>query len=187
MLEPNEAEELIAKRTIGPLQGFRSKMGKPFAGILKLGDDFKVQFDFGQSESDEPVDFSGQESLGKCPSCGANVFEHGMSYVCEKSVGPDRNCKFRAGKIILQQTVDRAQMQKLLSTGKTDLLPRFISKKNRPFQAFLVIKDKKTAFEIQERPKKPGKGARKPKEEEKYDFTGQEPVRKCPKCGGKVF
>jgi DNA topoisomerase-3 len=117
------------------------------------------------------------------------VFENGMSYVCEKSVGPERNCKFRSGKIILQQTIDRAQMQKLLSTGKTDLLPRFISKKNRPFQAFLVIKDKKSAFEFQERPKKAGKGGRggKPKEEEKYDFTGQEPLGKCPKCGGKVF
>ena len=186
MLEASEAEELITNRIIGPLQGFRSKMGKPFASILKLGDDFKVQFDFGQSESDEPVDFSGQESLGKCPSCGANVYEHGMSYVCEKAVGKDRTCQFRSGKVILQQAVDRAQMQKLLSTGKTDLLPRFISKKNRPFQAFLVIKDKKTAFEFQERPKKAGKVA-KPREEEKYDFTGQEPVGKCPKCGGKVF
>ena len=189
MLEPAEAEELIKNRTVGPLQGFRSKMGRPFASILKLGDDFKVQFDFGNSESDEPVDFTGQEPLGKCPSCGSNVFENGMSYVCEKSVGKDRTCQFRSGKIILQQAVDRAQMQKLLSTGKTDLLPRFISKKNRPFQAFLVIKDKKTAFEFQERPKKAGKGGRasKPKEEEKYDFTGQEPIGKCPKCGGKVF
>jgi DNA topoisomerase-3 len=189
MLEPSEAEELITKRAIGPLQGFRSKMGKPFASILKLGEDFKVQFDFGQSESDEPVDFTGQEPLGKCPSCGANVFENGMSYVCEKAVGKDRTCKFRSGKIILQQAVDRPQMQKLLSTGKTDLLPRFISKKNRPFQAFLVVKDNKVSFEFQERPKKNGKGARgaKPREEEKYDFTGQEPVGKCPKCGGKVF
>ncbi len=187
ILEPAEADEIITKRTIGPLQGFRSKMGKPFASILKLGDDFKVHFDFGQSESDEPVDFTGQEPLGKCPNCAANVYENGMSYVCEKSVGPGRNCKFRSGKIILQQTIDRAQMQKLLSTGKTDLLPRFISKKNRPFQAFLVIKDKKTAFEFQERPKNGKKGARKPKEEEKYDFTGQESIGKCPKCGGKVF
>ena len=188
MLEPSDAEELITNRTIGPLQGFRSKAGKPFASILKLGDDFKVQFDFGNSESDEPVDFTGQESLGKCPKCGSNVFENGMSYVCEKAVGKDRTCTFRSGKIILQQTVDRAQMQKLLSTGKTDLLPRFISKKNRPFQAFLVAKEGKVAFEFQERPKgaKKGRGS-KPREEEKYDFTGQEPIGKCPKCGGKVF
>jgi len=189
MLEPSEAEELITNRMVGPLQGFRSKMGKPFASILKLGDDLKVQFDFGQSnESDEPVDFTGQEPVGKCPKCGSNVFEHGMSYVCEKAVGKDRTCQFRSGKIILQQAVDRAQMQKLLSTGKTDLLPRFISKKNRPFQAFLVVKEGKVAFEFQERPKSAKKGAKKaPKEEEKFDFTGQEPIGKCPKCGGKVF
>jgi DNA topoisomerase III len=188
MLEPSEAEELIKNRTVGPLTGFRSKMGKPFASILKLGDDFKIQFDFGNSESDEPVDFTGQEPLGKCPNCCSNVFENGMSYVCEKAVGKDRTCKFRSGKIILQQAVDRAQMQKLLSTGKTDLLPRFISKKNRPFQAFLVVKDKKVGFEFQERTKGPRKGGKaKPQEEEKYDFTGQEPVGKCPKCGGKVF
>jgi DNA topoisomerase III len=189
MLEPSEAEELISKRTVGPLQGFRSKQGRPFASILKLGDEFKVQFDFGQSnESDEPVDFTGQEPLGKCPQCGANVFENGMSYVCEKAVGKDRTCQFRSGKVILQQAVDRAQMQKLLSTGKTDLLPRFISRKNRPFQAFLVVKDKKVAFEFQERPKTGKKGAKaaKPKEE-KFDFTGQEPIGKCPKCGSKVF
>jgi DNA topoisomerase-3 len=156
---------------------------------LKLGDDFKVQFDFGQSnESDEPVDFTGQEPLGKCPKCGSNVFENGMSYVCEKAVGKDRTCQFRSGKIILQQPVDRPQMQKLLSTGKTDLLPRFISKKNRPFQAFLVVKEGKVAFEFQERPKTAKKGGKQPKrEEEKFDFTGQEPVGKCPKCGSKVF
>jgi len=29
-------------------------------------------------------------------------------------------------------------MQKLLATGRTDLLHRFISKKGRPFSAFLV-------------------------------------------------
>src|ERR1700683_3322639 len=28
--EPAEIEELITKRVIGPLQGFRSKMGRPF-------------------------------------------------------------------------------------------------------------------------------------------------------------
>lgn len=189
MLEPAEADELIAKRTIGPLQGFRSKMGKPFASILKLGDDLKVQFDFGQSALDEPVDFTGQEPLGACPKCGANVFENGMSYICEKAVGKDRTCDFRSGKVILQQAIDRAQMVKLLSTGKTDLFPRFISKKNRPFQAFLVVKDNKVSFEFQPRPDKGKRGgprAAKPPEE-KFDFTGQEPLGKCPKCGGKVF
>ena len=34
--EYDEAEALIANKEIGPLQGFRSKMGRPFAAIIKL-------------------------------------------------------------------------------------------------------------------------------------------------------
>ncbi len=138
-LEAQEVEELITKKTVGPLQGFRSKMGKPFATVLKLTPEFKLEFDFGQSNDNaEPVDFSGQESLGLCPKCGARVFSHGIAYICEKAVGPDKTCDFRSGKIILHRNIEPEQMQKLLATGKTDLLHRFISKKGRPFSAFLV-------------------------------------------------
>jgi DNA topoisomerase-3 len=40
--------------------------------------------------------------------------------------------------MILQQPVERAQMLKLLATGRTDLLTQFISKKGRRFKAYLV-------------------------------------------------
>ena len=139
---PEEVSELIQKRFVGPLTGFRSRMGKPFSAGLRLNDEFRVEFDFGHAadspESEEAPDFSDQESLGTCPKCGARVFEHGVAYVCEKAVGPTRSCDFRSGKVILQQPVERPQMQKLLATGKTDLLQRFISKKGRPFKAYLV-------------------------------------------------
>src|SRR5574341_2026737 len=42
-LEPAEVEELITKRVIGPLQGFRSRLGRPFASLLRLTDEFKVE------------------------------------------------------------------------------------------------------------------------------------------------
>jgi DNA topoisomerase-3 len=142
--EAEEIEELLTKGKIGPLQGFRSKMGRPFAAIIKMGPEFKPEFDFGQSGTDangvaEDVDFSGQESIGKCPVCGGRVFEHGMNYVCEKSVGKERSCTFRTGKIILQRPIERDQIRRLLETKKTDLLHKFISKKGRPFSAFLVV------------------------------------------------
>ena len=41
--EPFEIEELITKRVVGPLQGFRSKMGKPFAAIIKLTPELKAK------------------------------------------------------------------------------------------------------------------------------------------------
>ena len=159
-LEPAEVEELITKRTIGPLQGFRSRMGKPFIAVLKLSPEFKTEFDFGQSNNDsaEPVDFSDQQSLGLCPKCGARVFSLGVAYVCEKTVGPDRGCDFRSGKIILQRPIEPEQMTKLLTSGKTDLLHRFISKKGRPFSAFLARgEDGKVSFEFAPREPKAAK------------------------------
>jgi DNA topoisomerase III len=157
---PEEVAELVTKKYIGPLTGFRSKQGRPFSAGMKLTDEFKIEFDFGQGagDSDEPVDFSGKEALGACPKCGSRVFEHGVSYVCEKSVGPQRSCDFRSGRMILQQPVEQAQMQKLLATGRTDLLTGFMSKKNRKFKAFLVKTPQgKIGFEFLPRAEKPGK------------------------------
>jgi len=152
-IENEEAEELIRERVIGPLQGFRSRIGRPFAAMLRLRDDFAAELDFGQSNADErdaaPVDFSGQSALGQCPKCGARVFDHELMYVCERAVGPDRTCDFRSGKIILQRPIEPEQMSKLLATGKTDLLHRFVSKKGRPFSAFLVRQpDGRVGFEF---------------------------------------
>jgi DNA topoisomerase-3 len=162
---PEEIAELITKRSIGPLTGFRSRQGKPFSAVLRLTDELKVEFDFGQAsgEGEAAPDFSGQEPLGACPKCGARVFEHGMAYTCEKAVGPQRSCDFRSGRMILQQPIEREQMKKLLETGRTDLLTAFVSKKGRRFKAFLVKQpDGKIGFEFQPRPTKEKAAEEKP-------------------------
>jgi DNA topoisomerase III len=140
------------------LQGFRSRIGRPFAAILKITGEHKLEFDFGQNDdadgSGEPIDFSAQTSLGNCPKCAARVFEHGMSYVCEKAVGPEKSCDFKSGKVILQQAIEPEQMQKLLGeAGRTDLLTKFISSRTkRNFKAFLSRgKDGKVGFEFEPR------------------------------------
>jgi DNA topoisomerase-3 len=190
MFEEKEVEQLIVEKQVGPLQGFMSKKGFPFAAVLKLSAESKVEFDFGNEQNKEgeavaPMDFTGKEPLGKCPKCGSRVFDGGMNFVCEKQAGVEKSCDFRSGKIILQQEISADQFRKLLAEGKTDLLKGFISKKtNRKFEAFLIVKDGKTAFEFPPRERK----SRAPKEPPpKIDFTGKEPVGKCPKCGGTVF
>ena len=192
LLSRDEFETLVREKQVGPLGGFRSRKGKRFHALLKLSDEFKTEFDFGTNGQEngaaQPVDFSGQEPLGKCPKCGGRVFEFGMSYVCENSVGPVKSCDFRSGKVILQRAIEREQMKKLLATGRTDLLQRFISRKGRPFKAFLVLTDKKdVGFEFEKRePKSKGEG--KPRiAAPKIDFTGKQSVGECPKCGGKIF
>ena len=76
-----------------------------------------------------------------------------MSYVCEKSVGPGKSCDFRSGKVILQQEIGRGEMQKLLETGKTNLLKGFVSNRTRKkFSAYLVRgADGKVSFEFEAR------------------------------------
>jgi DNA topoisomerase-3 len=165
-----EAEALLCDKHIGPLEGFRSKAGWPFTAeiILKFDEEetknWKLEFDFGDdknAETGEIVDFSGQESLGPCPICASRVFEYGTNYVCEKSVPtveqPTPSCTFKSGKIILQQPVERAQIEKLLATGKTDLLDKFVSMRTRrAFKAFLSWnkEEGKVSFEFEPRTSK---------------------------------
>lgn len=162
--EVEEVETLLARRELGPLQGFRSKLGRPFAAILRIvrdeeGENHKLEFDFGQSrqDDDEPdeIDFTGQEPLGACPKCGAEVYEHNLSYLCANT--PLKRCDFRSGKIILQQEISREQMTKLLNEGRTDLLTNFVSKRNgRKFKAYLVAQAQgKIGFEFAPRAPKP--------------------------------
>ncbi len=171
--ELDEVERFLADKKIGPLEGFRSKAGWPFTAELKLAFDdelknWKLEFDFGEDakkdgESGEPIDFSGQESLGLCPKDQGHVYEHGASYVCEHAVGANLTCDFKSGKIILQQPVAPEQMGKLLETGRTDLLEGFVSNKTRrKFKARLAYdkKEGKVSFEFEPRaPRVPAKGA----------------------------
>jgi DNA topoisomerase-3 len=158
-----EVEAFLAHKKVGPLEGFRSKAGWPFTAELKLAYDeeiknWKLEFDFGDDAKDkgdgEPVDFSGQDSLGACPKCKGHVYEHGSSYVCEHAVGAHVTCDFKSGKIILQQPVPREEMAKLLASGKTSLLENFVSNKTRrKFKAYLTYdaKEGKVVFAFEPR------------------------------------
>jgi DNA topoisomerase-3 len=179
---PEEVAELISKRYIGPLGGFRSKQGRPFTAGLRLTGDLRIEFDFGQGaggEAEEAPDFSGQEPLGACPKCGARVFEHGIAYVCENALGPGRRCDFRSGRMILEQPVERAQMQKLLATGRTDLLTGFVSRRNgRKFKAYLVAgPGGKVSFEFQAKTPRTGE----PKKETAKNLRPEAASRAAPR------
>jgi DNA topoisomerase-3 len=191
--ELDEVERFLADKKIGPLEGFRSKAGWPFTAEIKLVFDdeirnWKLEFDFGEDskregESGEPVDFSGQESLGRCPKTQGNVYEFGTSYVCEHAVGANPTCDFKSGKIILQQPVAREQMTKLLATGKTDLLEGFVSNKTRrKFKAYLAYdkKEGKVTFEFEPRAARPGKPGAKTAAKTTAKTAGAEPVAVAP-------
>jgi DNA topoisomerase-3 len=161
--EPEEVSELLKKKRIGPLHGFRSKMGRPFEAVVTLGEEKKPQFDFNGNGFEEKIDKQKHEALGPCPVCQrGQVYVMERAYVCENALAEPKACTFRMGKTILQREIPREQAQKLIATGKTDLLPRFISKKGRPFSAYLKLENGKVGFEFEEkkaRPKRPVKRA----------------------------
>jgi DNA topoisomerase-3 len=156
-LEAHEVETLLTRRKVGPLNGFRSKKGRPFSAVLALSPDLALTFDFGPSETEPPLkqtDLSKEQQVGTCPKCGGTVYELDAVYACENAVTRKRSCDFRSGKVILQRPIEREQFVKLLTEGRTDLLHRFISKKGRPFSAYLVKNgDGKVGFEFAPRGK----------------------------------
>ena len=78
-LEPHEADALIKDREIGPLDGFRSKMGRPFSAKLKLNDanevDVRLRQPTAAPRTARRRTSPAQTPLGACPKCASRVFE----------------------------------------------------------------------------------------------------------------
>ncbi|TMP90065.1 MAG: DNA topoisomerase III [Verrucomicrobia bacterium] len=158
--EPEEVHELLAKGRVGPLQGFRSKMGRPFEAVVKLGAEKKPLFDFGENglDAEQKIDTEKHEALGLCPVCHkGRVYVLDRSCACENAIATPKTCNFRISKNILHREIPKEQVQKLITTGKTDLLHKFISKKGRAFSAYLKLENGKVGFEFEEKKARPKK------------------------------
>ena len=165
LFEREEVAKLLTEKRVGPLEGFRSKMGRKFDAIVKLNGDFKQEFDFGEGAHDAPVtiDKEKHEALGLCPVCQkGQVYVLDRAYACENAVATPKTCSFRISKTILHREIPKEQVHKLLVFGKTDLLPKFISKKGRPFSARLKLENGKVGFEFAEKAPRPKKSQTKP-------------------------
>jgi len=154
-IEAHEFLELLEKGTMGLVDGFRSRLGRPFSAGLKLGEGRKIELVVGEEEG--TMDFTGQEPLGQCLACGGNMFMSQLRYVCEHSVSKPSTCTFKVSKKILNRDITVPEVQDLLKNKKTALLEKFISNKTRrPFSAVLMWKDGKVSFDFPPRePRKP--------------------------------
>jgi DNA topoisomerase-3 len=154
-IEAAEFLALLEKGSLGLLDGFRSRIGRPFSAGLKLGEGRKIELVVGEEEG--TLDFSDQEPLGTCLACQGRMFMSQLRYVCEHSVSKPSTCTFKVSKKILSRDIALNEVQDLLKNSKTALLEKFISNKTRrPFSAFLMWKDGKVSFDFPPRePRKP--------------------------------
>jgi len=139
------------------------RVGMHRVAFLVLKDKKDVGFEFEKREPKakrerkpkEPaakIDFTGKQPLGECPISGGKILETETAYICEHSQSDRKPCKFKLSKTILGREIPKGQARKLLTTGKTDLLDAFISKRGRPFAAYLKLEDGKIGFEFPEKP-----------------------------------
>lgn len=171
-----EIKELLEKKSIGPLDDFKSKAGKPFSAMLKLDEDWKVKFDFGTTEGEEggPIDYTQFEPICKCPLAERGLCSHNegtvyatpQAYQCEHYKEPGTTCTFRVSRNLLSRSIPEDQFKKLVNEGKTDLLDKFKSNRTkRFFSAHLILKEDGTiGFEFEKKApkeKKPRKVAKK--------------------------
>ncbi len=143
LLEPEEVKELLEKRFIGPLEGFRSKAGWPFTASLRLNDAGETEFVFDNAPvtaTGEALDLDHAEPLGQCPICKGRVFETAAAYACENTFTNPATCKMKVSKKILDREIARDQVMKMLSGQPTDELTGFVSNRTkRKFSAQLVM------------------------------------------------
>ncbi|MDR1435207.1 MAG: DNA topoisomerase 3 [Puniceicoccales bacterium] len=159
MLE-NELETLLKNREVGPIEGFRSKIGKMYTAKLILDENNEVKFSFSnrrEFESEETLTLEKLKTyplLEKCCCCGGNVYATEGAYICENFID-EKKCPLRLGRRILEQRIDETQAKKLLTEGKSDLLENFCSKRTgRIFAAFLNLnREGKIGFEFPPREK----------------------------------
>jgi len=154
-LEREEIKILLEEGRVGPLEGFRSKMGRPFSAVVQLDNEKKQAFDFGNDPKDgATIDLAAMPELARCETTdGTRIIRDGGEsyYYCELLSGTESKGYLRTGKTILQRKIPLEQVVKMFETGRTDLLPRFISKKGRPFSAYLKLEKDKVGFEFEAR------------------------------------
>ena len=157
VMTEEEIVALIKGQTLGPFSDFRSKKGKPFTASVRITNS-KVEFLFADSTAELDLDeIRRQEPLGLSPIDQTRVFETPAGYLSESALEGDREKGLRISKVILSRRLDPDHIRQLLSEGRTELITGFISKKRKPFDAFLLLDAKgKLTFEFPPRGKKGG-------------------------------
>ncbi|MDT8999548.1 DNA topoisomerase III [Paucibacter sp. APW11] len=122
-----------------------------------------------------------------CPKCGGVVKENYRRFTCNGGDGNGEGCGFSIGKIPGGRSFELAEVEQFLRDKKIGPLEGFRSKAGWPFTAELAlvydeeISNWKLEFDF-------GEDAKKAEEEgEPVDFSAQESLGHCPKCGGGVY
>ncbi|MFN0127787.1 MAG: DNA topoisomerase 3 [Verrucomicrobiales bacterium] len=176
-----ELHELLGKKFLGPLQGFKNRFGKDFEAALEIDAKGKVAFVFPKSPEQEAALEAVHDPaniLCPCPVCAAagqtyHIYDTPAGYTCEAHLRGEataaaaKKCKPKASlpKVICGKEIDRVTALQFFTEGDTGLIKGMKSKKGRSFDANLLLKLKGkwlTEFKFAPREKPPGGPRKKP-------------------------
>jgi len=160
LLAEKEAAELLTKKFVGPLTGFKSKFNKPFDAALEMNDKFKITFVFEGDETNETADLTEEQIIGAVQLQDGrtmNLYQSEKAYHIPELVTKKEPNGIRIGKTILHHEITADQVRRLLELGKTEVIKGFVSNRTkRKFDAHLTFdpKEGKIGFEFPPRPAK---------------------------------
>ena len=166
-LEPHEADALIKDREIGPLDGFRSKLGRPFSAKLKLNDANEVDVRLRQPtalDDGEAPDFSAQDAARRLSRSARHA-----SSSCRQCVRLRKGGRAREDLRLPLGPHDPAAADRASADAEAAARrrrPTSCSSCRRaraaPFSAYLVVqKDGKVGFEFEAKDLTKARGARR--------------------------
>lgn len=182
LITEDEARELLEKKFVGPLEGFKSRFNRPFEAGLELKQEesktgkkgkWKVGFVFdnGENERDELSEDQIIATVTTPTGKEVQIYETSKAWYVPAITTKENPDGVRISRTILQCEIPSEQGVKLIEKGKTDLLPGFVSKRTkRAFTAYLTFDTTtgKIGFEFEPRKKTAAKKAArksgKPKE-----------------------
>lgn len=148
-LTEDEARVLMSNGRLGPIETFKNRFGQPFTAeltIAKKKRTWKVEFIFeGDDLREEELKSLNDDKLlceaptGDGTDATLKVYETERAFLAPQMATKVDERGVRISKTILQKEIPSEQAKKLFVEGKTDLMPGFISKKNRRFSAHLTL------------------------------------------------
>ena len=144
-------QKVLSEKESGILDGFVSSYGQAYAGKIRMGEEFKLDFepvkgykgsDDAGAVSPELISYEVDEtSWIACPKCdGGSIVESSTHFECTGE-GEADGCGLMMPRTVCQREMTRDDLGPyFLAGGATDWIEDFISRKGRPFKARLVRK-----------------------------------------------
>ncbi|HVU23614.1 MAG TPA: DNA topoisomerase 3 [Opitutus sp.] len=154
------AIQLIADGKTELIKGFTSKKGRPFDAFLKRQDG-RIAWEFPPRapkldkdgkpivrKAKAPPDLTNAKVLGQSKAFNGEILATPESYYVRRPE-QDNRIVFTMKRHVCQKEIPEGELHNLLENGRTNLIEGFVSKRNTPFNAYLVLSKNRTKTEFE--------------------------------------